>query len=546
MSVQPIVTVTSEPAIWGAPSPLSASVAPLRVLALTDDPADKLLLEQLLRPCDQEFRLLHASLSADSVSGLATFPCDVALVVLSFHDPASLDVIRQARAALPGVPLIVLTGASDERFARLALQEGTQDYLLKSHVSALSLARSIHYAIERQRLQLRSEQSGHQQLCLKDEFLSHVSHELRSPLAAIDQFLSLLLDNIPGELNSEQREFVQIAARNTGELRGLIDDLLDTTRAETGKLTVEPACVAAAHLVSSAVERHSALALDRGIALTSYVSPGLSPVSADPQRVKQILGNLLDNACKFTPAGGSITVRAESAAELPGFLHFSVADTGSGIAPEAMPHVFDRLYQDTASAKLPHKGLGLGLFIARELVTRHGGRIWAESQPKLGTTFHFTLPAFTLDALLAPLIEAAASKKEDFTLVSVALAPAAPTKCRFEEAFFAALALTLRRCTLPDMDVLLPRFECLDRSAKFFIVACTNERGARVLMQRIKDQICALPQFSSHGPALHVSSAVLCTARSGAAASTGGLLQCVAAQVQRKIQDWEGMAHHGG
>jgi len=545
MAVHPAVATNAGRTFPSAATLPLAGTGPVRIVAIEDDPAYVPLLEELLRPCRQEFRLAHAPASEDEDAASSECHSDVSLLALCFHDVSSPEVIRRTRAAHPGVPLIVLVGAPDERLAFQALKDGAQDYLLKSQISTATLVRSMRYAIERQRLQFVTEETNQRQLRLKDEFLSHVSHELRSPIAAMHQFLSLLLDNIPGELNNEQREFLEIVARNTGELRGLIDDLLDATRAETGKLSVNPACMAAAQLVHDAVERYLPIAADRGIRLETQISSNLPPVSADPLRARQMLSNLLDNACKFTPAGGSITVRAESDTELPGLLHFSVADTGCGIDPESLPHVFERLYQGKAPAETPRRGLGLGLHITRELVTRHGGQIWVESKLRLGTTFHFTLQAFSVETLLAPLVQTAvAAQKKDFALVAIALAPAAAIKRQLSEKLLAAVAQTLGRCTLPDMDVLLPRFEAPDRSARYFIVACANQKGARVLTQRVEDQLQALPELRAEAPTVHVSFTRLPTPDSGPPISGEDVLRSLAGLVQRRIENQEGRTHY--
>jgi signal transduction histidine kinase len=533
------------PSHHGAPSVPIGIVAPVRVLVFGDDPSNKPLLEQLLLPCRQEFRLEHTSLEACSSGKLSGAPSEVALVAVPHAEPANLEPVRQTRAALPSVPLIVLTETSNERLGLQALKAGAQDCLIKSEISTATLVRAIRSAIERQRLQLVAEETLQQQARLKDEFLSHVSHELRSPLTAMHQFLSLLLDNIPGELNAEQREFLEIVARNTGELRGLIDDLLDTTRAETGKLTVEPACVSPAQLVQEATQRYVAIARERGLRLTSQLSPDLPTVSADPLRTRQILSNLLDNACKFTPSGGEIVVSAAACPENSRFLRFSVTDTGPGIPAESLPRIFDRLYQGPAVAELSRRGLGLGLHITRELVMRHGGRIWVESELGQGATFHFTLPVFSVETLLAPLLRSAiAAEKKDFTLLTIVLTPAGGNRRQLGEKFLGAVAQTLMRCTLPDMDVLLPRMDCPDRSTRFFIFACANKGGARVLAQRVQDQLRGLQEFKAEEPALSVSSALLHSTRTGARTGTEEWLRSIASQVQRRIQDQEGQTQH--
>jgi PAS domain S-box-containing protein len=246
---------------------------------------------------------------------------------------------------------------------------------------------------ERQRVQQLAtlEATRRQQLQIKDQFLTHVSHELRTPLTAIREFTTIVLDGLAGELGAQQREYLSIALRNADELRGMIDDLLEATRSETARLTVRPVPMALGTVVGEAVEQNAAAAQAKGVTLRTELARDLPPAQADPNRVRQIVGNLIGNAIKFTPAGGDIVVRASSAAE-PGAVLVSVADSGSGIPAEAAERVFDYLYQGPNVTDLTRKGFGIGLHLCKDLVTRQGGRIWVESAPGRGSTFCFTLP----------------------------------------------------------------------------------------------------------------------------------------------------------
>jgi PAS domain S-box-containing protein len=239
------------------------------------------------------------------------------------------------------------------------------------------------------------DRSRKQQLELKDQVLSHVSHELRTPLNAAAQFVTILKRGLAGPLQAQQQELVEDIERNLKQLRTMIADLLDTTRAESGKLTVKIQRLALQDAVADVLRTMHSTAADRGISLTADVPADLPPVAADPARVRQVLTNLTDNAQKFTPAGGSVTVRARMFEADPLFVCVSVIDTGRGIDPAEHQRIFSRLAQvdqplsDDSSTR---KGLGLGLFICREIVRRHGGDIGVESELGAGSTFYFTLP----------------------------------------------------------------------------------------------------------------------------------------------------------
>jgi PAS domain S-box-containing protein len=218
----------------------------------------------------------------------------------------------------------------------------------------------------------------------RDSVLGIVSHDLRNPLNVITMASSLLLEDIPEERKQAQ---VGIIRRASEQMTRLIQDLLDVTRIEGGGLGIAPEPCRSTYLMHTAVELLTPLADSRSVTLRAEVG-GEIFVRADRERVLQVFTNLISNAIQHTPEGGSIVVRAE--ANGSGEVLFSVQDTGRGIPPEHLPHVFDRFWQAERSGRA---GAGLGLSIAKGIVQAHGGRIWAESEPEEGSTFHFTLPA---------------------------------------------------------------------------------------------------------------------------------------------------------
>ncbi len=231
-----------------------------------------------------------------------------------------------------------------------------------------------------------------QQLLIKDQLLSNVSHELRTPLTAVHRFVTLLCDGRAGGLEPQQREYLALALQNVDQLARMIQGLLDATRADAGKLEIEPRRVVVGEISSEVIRTLRSRADELGIALEAQVPEDLPAVLADPARLEQILFNLIDNALKFTPQGGHVAIQARQRETEPGFVCIAVSDTGRGIHPEAQIEIFQRLYQGQGASATSRQGLGLGLYIARELVTRQGGRIWVESQPGRGSTFSFTLP----------------------------------------------------------------------------------------------------------------------------------------------------------
>ena len=222
---------------------------------------------------------------------------------------------------------------------------------------------------------------------LKDQFLATLSHELRTPLHAILGWVQLL--HLKKD-DASLEKGLQTIERNARLQAQLIDDLLDMSRIVAGKVRLDPGWVDLPQVVEAALEATRPAAFAKGIALDLRVGPGIERVWGDPSRLQQVMWNLLTNAIKFTPEGGRVTVDLDMR---PGQVVARVTDTGTGIAPDFLPHVFDRFRQGDATTTRRHGGLGLGLSIVRQLVELHGGTVQAESDGDgSGATFTVTLP----------------------------------------------------------------------------------------------------------------------------------------------------------
>ncbi len=344
------------------------------ILLIEDNPGDADLVRLRLVEADSNIAVSCATrLSAGLASLVAETPTMV-LLDLNLPDSHGAETYRRVLEAAAGVPIVVLSGLDDEEIAVNAVHEGVQDYLVKGSFDSRQLARAMRYAIERQALLTSLDMSRRQQLQFKNEFLSHVSHELRTPLTCIHQFVSLILDGLAGKVVPEQREHLETVFRSVIQLRAMITDLLEATRAESGKITIQPHCVLIGEVIRQAVAMLQSTAQAKGVGLEVAVDTRIPFVYADTNRVLQVLANLLENAIKFTPADGSVMIKAYLTGNDPDFVHVSVADTGRGISPEAKALIFERLYQDPNSVDDSRKGLGLGLYIAKELVRCMAGK----------------------------------------------------------------------------------------------------------------------------------------------------------------------------
>ena len=364
---------------------------------------------------------------------------------------------------------------------------------------------------DRKRIAIVLEEARQERTRLQERFLSHVSHELRTPLTAIYFFMTNVLDGVLGDLTPEQREHLTFALDNVNQLKDMVSDLLDITRVETRKLIVEPRQASPVKLIAEAISTCGTNAATKNISLRFQAAPDLPLVWADPVRVRQILINLIDNGIKFTPESGAVTVACRPFAEDDGFVCLSVSDTGCGISPENREMVFDRLAQIKSGSAASRSGLGLGLFIARELVSRHGGRIWVESQQGHGSTFYFTLPVFSLAKLCSPIFTVPNLEAGSVTLIAVDVVPV-------EGTVHVDIALEIRRvlerCIHPGQDVLLPSMSGAESVETFFIVACTDPRGFEVIANRIGRELRTFDKDSRLKPVISSTTLLVAPDRS--------------------------------
>jgi signal transduction histidine kinase len=330
------------------------------------------------------------------------------------------------------------------------------------------------------------EKSKREQVEVRDRFLSHVSHELRTPLAALHQFLELLLDGVAGELEDEQRNFATLAYKNARQLEAMVRDLMEITRAESGKLRVEPRPLRLPALLEEIAAGFRDEMQKQSIAFASEIAHELPQALADATRVRQIVYNLVENAIKFTPEGGRIRLRARNASE-PGFIEVSVRDTGRGIDADSLELVFDRLHQVSREDSMSRAGLGLGLAICRELVSRQGGRIWVESEPGEGSTFHFTLPTYSLCDVVRPAVVNDGRLRSAFGLLRVQLTNGESHRGDMLPSTRRAVAEQLRRIAYYPMDVLIPSEE----DEVLFLVAGTDAEGVSALSERVRSNLTA-------------------------------------------------------
>ena len=370
-----------------------SEAAPLRVLLVEDNMADADFIREVFS--DRPHQMHHVMRIADALACVAAQETDLILLDLSLPDASGLEGLRIIRDAVPGLPVVVLTGSPDDSLTTLALKEGAEDFLLKSEITEKLIHRTVRYAVERrcsreQEKQLAVEQAARAESermnQAKDRFLAVLAHELRNPLAPLHFALEIL--QRPGAGESALKQARHSMRRQVTQLARLVDDLVDVGRINSNKLNLHTERISVARIVNAAVEAAMPELNKSGHELhVSAPSPDVHIV-ADGDRVIQVLTNLLNNAAKFTPAGGTISIGATLE---PSEVLIHVRDTGVGFDPAASSYLFEMFYQERRVT--PASGLGIGLALARQLVELHGGTISATSPGKgLGAEFLVRLP----------------------------------------------------------------------------------------------------------------------------------------------------------
>lgn len=389
---------------------MTAFVRDGRLLVVDDEESLRITTAAILEK--EGYAVDTASSGDEAIALLAQKDYDLVLTDLHMEGGDGLTVLNQIRRHSPLTISVVLTGFASVESAIAALQEGAYDYLVKP-CDIDSMKHTIRRGVEHRRLMLAEQKARTdlEQLNLdlerriaertaeltrlnaelaeanraKDVFLATLSHELRTPLTPVVGWIKLLRNANLDEKSVAQA--LDAIERNAWLQSKLIDDLLDTSRIATGKLHFEPKPTDLNTVVRAAIDTVRASAAARNIEMSISLCPSTLVVMGEPVRLQQIAWNLLSNAIKFTEPGGRVTVTTQNETSQAQLV---VTDTGIGIEPEFLPHVFDRFKQADGSTSRRHGGLGLGLAIADALTKMHGGRIVADS-PGVGQGSCFTL-----------------------------------------------------------------------------------------------------------------------------------------------------------
>jgi signal transduction histidine kinase len=379
----------------------------LRVLIADDDEDDYILTRDLLQRVGRQRVQLDWTPSYDAaLQAIELNQHDVYLFDYHLGHSDGLALMREALARGCKAPIILLTGNDDWETDVEAMKAGAADYLVKGHLDARLLERSIRYALERKRAQeelleyaheierknrdlAQAVQVSQEATKLKSQFLANVSHEIRTPMNGVLGMTELLLDS---ELTVEQRDYAETAYRSAEALLDIIDSILDLSKIEAGKLQLEALDFSPAEVLHDVLKLVSGRARSKGLTVTADVSDEAhGHLRGDPVRLRQVLLNLVANAIKFTEHGEvSVKVSVAGHSEQGVQLLFEVRDTGIGLTADAQTRLFQPFVQADGSITRKYGGTGLGLAICKQLIEMMGGRVGVDSQPNQGSRFWFT------------------------------------------------------------------------------------------------------------------------------------------------------------
>lgn len=402
-----------------------------RVLVVDDDAIDRESYRRFLtRAPDYEYLLSESESGADGLAQCRLTSPDCVLLDYSLPDIDGVEFLDDlaGEAGVVSIPVVMLTGQGNEAVAANTIKHGAQDYLVKGALTAESLVRAIDNAIEKQdlrnRLQVSNKELRERNALLTKmrdtahEFVDHVSHEFRTPLTVIREFASIMFDGLTGEIDSEQREFLETIINRVDDLSVLVDDMLDTSKLEAGMLGLSRSD----RRIDEIVERIRTTLQHRAAAakarLEINVPADLPTVYCDPEKIGRVITNLALNALKFCGEPGVVALRA-AANRTENEVVISILDNGPGISPENLAELFQRFRQIDGQSRRGLKGFGLGLTIAKELVDLNLGEIRVESEQGHGSMFSFTIPFSDRRSLLRRYLSRIANVRSTSTHVAL-------------------------------------------------------------------------------------------------------------------------------
>ena len=426
---------------------------------------------------------------------------DLVLTDLKMPKMDGLQLIKEISQIRPEVLMVLMTGHGTIDSAIKAMKEGASDYITKPFNIDEMILRLRKVLEEKQRFvrmkdYIEQLEKANKELKridqVKSEFVSIASHELRTPLASIKNAIQLILKGKTGEINEAQNKFLTMADRNINRLTNILNNLLDLSRIESGRMNMKFQPVELKNIIELTVASLKPQADEKSINIEMNIHQPPPDVYGDPEKIEQILINLLGNAIKFTPAGGKILISArpfdqEEEMEHGKMVKISIKDTGPGIPQEHLEAIFEKFHQVEDSMHRTTGGTGLGLAITKGLVEAHSGKIWVESELGKGSNFSFTLPISegerrepNFRAILDKEFHDAQENNSPLTLLLISISNGSED---IKEEWLNRLEEVVKQCLCRKADVLLRR-----EQEKILAAPCEADlKGAQVIKKRIEE-----------------------------------------------------------
>ncbi len=334
------------------------------------------------------FQALTAEDGAAGLEKLKELKPEIALIDLKMPGISGFEVLQKLSEIDPHIIPIVITGYATVDSAVEAMKKGAYDFLPKPFTPE-ELRIIIRRALERRKLMLEAESLRREKKLMEEHFITMVSHQLRSPLVAIQQYFEVILAGMAGPVEEKTKEMIGRARERLDGLLRLINDWLDLSRISQGQMVDKFKPIDLKKLLEKQVEFMRPFAQENSVSLE--LAPDLAPLSVegDDETLEQVFSNLINNAIKYNRPQGSVTLRLKEEAEM---VVIEVEDTGIGIAEEHIPFIFDQFYQVHRREGQKYKSTGLGLSIAKKIVEAHNGTIQVSSEPGKGSLFRISLP----------------------------------------------------------------------------------------------------------------------------------------------------------
>jgi two-component system sensor histidine kinase/response regulator len=312
---------------------------------------------------------------------------EVAFIDLKMPHISGMEVVDVLSKDIPDTILIVITGYATIVSAVEAMKKGVYDYLPKPF-SPDQLRAVTNRAIEHRNLKIEAAKLRAEKEQMERNFITFVSHEMRSPLVTIRQYLEALMTVAKDDLSSSAVEIIDRCNKRIQNLEGLVEHWLDFSRIDDGTLVRSKKPLKLTHIIQQSIEELSPLCEKRGLSVKNYLPPELPLINGDEESMNRVFINIIGNATKYTPNGGEITVRAEADDH---YIRVCISDTGEGIPPDKLPFIFEPFYR-VKGKEDRHRGSGLGLTFCKRIIEAHNGIIEASSRVGEGTTLTITIP----------------------------------------------------------------------------------------------------------------------------------------------------------